>query len=180
MEDKGLIFFGTLGLLTFNLLIVLFSIIGFSSVGLYMLFFTIPFGIAAIYFDYLVARYFVQKLKQRKQKKSSNDMVLGAVQQQKTSKFWDFVEKLFTPVGWLFDKIEALLEPIKPFVVGFFTIVADLVVAYSIYFIIVTPAIPIIWLLPLVLITFPVLYFFNRYGLIEGFKEWKKNRKENK
>ena len=68
MEDKALIFFGTLGLLTFNLLLVIFSIIGFNSVGLYMLFFTIPFGIAALYFDYLVIRYFVQKIKAKRKK----------------------------------------------------------------------------------------------------------------
>ena len=80
MEDKSLIFFGTLGLFTFNLLIVIFSIIGFGSIGLYTLLFTIPFGVAAIYFDRLVAKYFIAKAKQGKLKNATKDMVFGAEQ----------------------------------------------------------------------------------------------------
>lgn len=72
MEDKSLIFFGTLGLFTFNLLLVIFSIIGFRSVGLWMLLFTIPFGIGAIYFDYLIVRYFINKIKEKTKQKRNN------------------------------------------------------------------------------------------------------------
>ena len=176
MEDKSLIFFGTLGLFTFNLLVVLFSIIGFNAVGLYMLFFTIPFGIGALYFDYLVARYFIQKFKQKKQAKAAKQNVLGASQPQQ-SKFWDFVEKLFEPVGWLFDKIESICP--AAYMAPFFTLIGYGVVIYTIYFILATPGIAWWWIFPLLLITVPVLYFFT-IGSIDVIKEWLRRRKEKK
>ena len=92
-------------------------------------------------------------------------------------KFWNVVEKMFEPLGKLFDKLEWLI----PYVVPFFTLIADLVVIYSVYFIIVTPEIPWLWIFPLLLITVPVLYFFNK-GSIDCIKEvWlkKKNKKED-
>lgn len=89
-------------------------------------------------------------------------------------KFWEKVEKLFDPIGRLFDK----LDGITPYVVPIFTLIADLVVAYSIYFIIVTPEIPWLWVIPVVLVTFPVLYFFNK-GSIDCIKEvWLKKKKK--
>lgn len=179
MEDKSLIFFGTLGLFTFNLLVVLFSIIAFNSFGLYALFFTIPFGLSALYFDYLVARYFILKFKELRERKAKKNMTFGAVQQQKQSKFWDFVEKLFVPVGWLFDWLEEKLEPIKPYVIAVFDLIGDFVVIYTIYFILTTPAIPWLWIFPVLLITVPVLYFFH-LPVIDGIKKWLKKRKENK
>lgn len=73
MENKSLVFFGTLGLLTFNLLVVLFSIIAFNSFGLYALFFTVPFGLFALYFDYLIVRYFIPKFKELRERKTKKD-----------------------------------------------------------------------------------------------------------
>lgn len=89
-------------------------------------------------------------------------------------KFWEKVEKLFGPIGRLFDK----LDGITPYVVPIFTLIADLVVAYSIYFIIVTPEIPWLWVMPVMLVTFPVLYFFNKSS-IDCIKEvWLKKKKK--
>ena len=70
------------------------------------------------------------------------------------------------------------MEGIIPYVVPIFTLIADLVVAYSAYFIIVTPEIPWLWVIPMFAITIPVLYFFNK-GSIDCIKEvWLKKRKK--
>lgn len=86
--------------------------------------------------------------------------------------FWEKVEKLFEPIGRLFDK----LDKITPYVLPFFTLIADLAVAYGIYFIIITPQIPWLWVIPVALITLPVLYFFNK-GSIDCIREvWFKKK----
>lgn len=72
MEDKGLIFWGTFGLLVFNALVVIFACFAFKSLSvLWASIFIAPFAIGAIYFDVLVARYFINKIKERKNRKKN-------------------------------------------------------------------------------------------------------------
>lgn len=72
MEDKGLIFWGTFGLLTFNVLLVIIAIVAFKSLSvLWACVFLAPFVAGAIYFDILVARYFIAKIKERKNRKKN-------------------------------------------------------------------------------------------------------------
>ena len=88
-------------------------------------------------------------------------------------KFWEIMEKIGQPFFWLFDKLDFLI----PYVVPFMVLIADFIVAYSAYFIIVTPEIPWLWVLPLFFITLPILYFFNK-GAIDCIKEvWLKKKK---
>lgn len=75
--------------------------------------------------------------------------------------FWEKVEKFFEPIGDLFDKIDKFM----PYITPFLTLVADVAVIYSIYFIIVTPSIPWLWVIPVIIITAPVLYFFNKASI---------------
>jgi hypothetical protein len=90
-------------------------------------------------------------------------------------KFWNVVEKMFEPLGKLFDKLEFL----TPYLAPIFALIADLIVAYSVYFIIATPEISWLWVFPLLFITVPVLYFFNK-GSIDCIKEvWLKKGKKN-
>lgn len=89
-------------------------------------------------------------------------------------KFWNVVENMFEPLGKLFDKLEFLI----PYVAPVFTFIAYLIVLYSAYFIIVTPNISWLWVLPLFCITMPVLYFFT-IGSIDCIKEvWLKKKKD--
>lgn len=97
--------------------------------------------------------------------------------ENKQSKFWDVVEKMFQPVGWLFDKIESICP--AAYLAPFFTLIAYCIVIYTIYFILATPEITWLWILPLLLITVPVLYFFT-IGSLDVIKEWKKQIKEKK
>lgn len=70
MEDKNLIFFGTFGLLTFNMLIGIFGWMAFSSLKFYWatLLMT-PFVASAIYFDIIVSKYFINKFKEKRNNK---------------------------------------------------------------------------------------------------------------
>lgn len=72
MEDKGLIFWGTFGLLAFNVLLVILAVVAFKSLSvLWASIFVAPFAIAAIYFDVVVVKYFIAKIKERKNKKKN-------------------------------------------------------------------------------------------------------------
>lgn len=77
----------------------------------------------------------------------------------KSSKFWEKNE----------DKIMAILVPI-------FTIICDAIVVYSIIYCIMMHF-PWYWIALIILITFPVLYFFNKYGF-DGLKKMFKKKKE--
>lgn len=70
MEDRELIFFGTFGLIVFNLLIVIFSCVAINSLGAIwpVILGIVIFGGAALYFDYLVIRYFINKIKEKTKK----------------------------------------------------------------------------------------------------------------
>jgi len=69
MEDKGLIFWGTFGLLVFNMLICIFGWFAFNSLSLpWALVFMIPFACGAVYFDTIVIKYFIGKIKEKKSK----------------------------------------------------------------------------------------------------------------
>lgn len=71
MEDKGLIFWGTFGLFTFNLLLVIFACVAFKSLSLlWAIILIAPFTAGAIYFDILVGKYFVNKIKEKRSKKN--------------------------------------------------------------------------------------------------------------
>jgi len=81
-------------------------------------------------------------------------------------KFWDKVEKIFEPLGNLFEKGEFLLKYLIPI----FAVAGDFSVAYSIYYFI---KFHFDWyLIPLVLfVCVPVLIPFNKYGY-EIVKSW--------
>lgn len=67
MDDKRLIFLGTLFLIIFNILVVLFGIIVWKELAIWgIIAYIIIFGISAIYFDFLVIRYYVNKIKEKK------------------------------------------------------------------------------------------------------------------
>ena len=71
MGDKLLVFLGTWGLAAFNILTVFFAIVLFKDVSFWLaLTITVVLGAAALFFDWLVGRYFVavikRKLKERK------------------------------------------------------------------------------------------------------------------
>lgn len=67
MEDKGLIFWGTFGLVAFNVLLVLLAIVAFKSLSvLWACLFVAPFAFGAVYFDISVIKYFINKIKERK------------------------------------------------------------------------------------------------------------------
>lgn len=69
MEDKQLIFWGTFGLLIYNIMVVILAIFAFNSLSVvWALVFTCPLAIGAIYFDVLVARYFINKIKEKTKK----------------------------------------------------------------------------------------------------------------
>lgn len=69
MEDKQLIFWGTFGLLVYNIMVVILGIFAFNSLSVvWALVFTCPLAIGAIYFNVFVARYFVNKIKEKKNK----------------------------------------------------------------------------------------------------------------
>lgn len=63
MEDKGLIFWGTFGLVAFNVLLVLLAIVAFK---MWACLFVAPFAFGAVYFDISVIKYFINKIKERK------------------------------------------------------------------------------------------------------------------
>ena len=90
-------------------------------------------------------------------------------------KFWTVVEKMFEPLGRLFDK----LDPYLPYFLPFFALVGDFITIYSVYFMIVTPEIPWLWIFPTLMICVPVMFFFNR-AAISFIKDWWKKRKEKK
>ena len=54
--------------------------------------------------------------------------------------------------------------------VALFTLIGDFAVVYSIIYILTVPEIPWYWIVPVILITGPILYVFNKYGLV-GIKE---------
>lgn len=71
MEDKTLIFLGTFGLIIFNVLVIIVGIIAFNQIPvLWATLFVIFFGGGALYFDFLVARYFYYKIKGKINKKN--------------------------------------------------------------------------------------------------------------
>lgn len=54
--------------------------------------------------------------------------------------------------------------------VALFALISDFAVVYSIIYILTVPKIPWWWIIPVILVTGPILYVFNRYGLV-GIKE---------
>ena len=71
--------------------------------------------------------------------------------------------------------LSELSDKVMPILVPIFSLVGDLVVAYSTYFILATPEIPWLWIFPLFLICIPVLFIFNK-GAVEFIKEWFKKK----
>ena len=70
MEDKGLIFLGTFYLVLFNVLVAIVGIIAFNQIPvLWATIFVVVFGAGALYFDFLIVRYFYLKIKEKLKKK---------------------------------------------------------------------------------------------------------------
>jgi len=70
MEDKYLITCGTIFLITFNFLVILIGKAMFGSLGMICgIIYSIIFGGTALFFDYKVGQYFVNKIKERKARK---------------------------------------------------------------------------------------------------------------
>lgn len=65
------------------------------------------------------------------------------------------------------QKVKDILSRIG---VALFTLVGDFAAIYSIIYILTVPEIPWWWIVPVILITGPILYVFNKYGFI-GIKE---------
>ena len=67
MGEKGITFLGTLFLVTFNVLLGIISSIALKSLELkWALLFIIPFFAGAIYFDIIVIKYFINKIKEKR------------------------------------------------------------------------------------------------------------------
>lgn len=58
--------------------------------------------------------------------------------------------------------------------VALFILISDFAVVYSIIYILTVPEIPWYWIIPVILITGPILYVFNKYGFIEIKKIFEK------
>ena len=70
MEDKYLITCGTIFLITFNFLVILIGKPVFASLGIVPgILYSIIFGGTALFFDYKVGQYFVNKIKEIKARK---------------------------------------------------------------------------------------------------------------
>ena len=71
MEERGIAFWGTLFLITFNILIGIFGWFAFNSLSpVWATVFIVPFVAGAIYFDIIVIRYFINKIKEKRSKKN--------------------------------------------------------------------------------------------------------------
>jgi len=71
MKDKYLVIYGTILLVVFNLLAILIGRSVFMSSGeVAGIIYSIIFGGAAIFFDVKAGKYFMDKIKERKNKKN--------------------------------------------------------------------------------------------------------------
>ena len=69
MGEKGIAITGTIFLVLFNLLAVLIGVYGLATAPLWAIIgYSVVAGGSALYFDFLAARYFVQKIKEKLKK----------------------------------------------------------------------------------------------------------------
>lgn len=67
MGEKGLAFFGTLGLLVFNIMVIIFGIMMFHTIPvIWAILFIVVFGCGALYFDWKVLKYFINKIREKR------------------------------------------------------------------------------------------------------------------
>lgn len=70
MEEKALIICGTLGTIAVNILCIIFAIKAFNT-NVFLAFLSIVFCIVLGYFDGLLAKYFINKIKEKKNERKN-------------------------------------------------------------------------------------------------------------
>lgn len=67
MDDRLTIVLGTIGLVAFNVLLIMIGTVAVKSLELpWAIAFILPFAFGAIYADVLVCKYYVNKIKEKK------------------------------------------------------------------------------------------------------------------